>query len=302
MARASDLLRNFYSGSQIGGYYLPKLGSTVRSLFPSSFPKEQERERSPESTYTPRSSGSGLTEVGRMMGENFLTPKTATSILGTAPIGSSPMIPKVFGDTLAGQGSPTTGVADAVAGTAEDATSSTLSDIVGVATGPLSPLIGGLLGTIFGGKQESPEEIARRRIDAYTGKLAALRDYETKTVSSTLSQDTASAMRQASQIASRQAAALGKTEQTASFAMPATTNIAVAGGRNMKQAVQSINSRFNSQIADAEASMFGVPAEESFSDVMANIGEIAGAQSRNEDFFARLEKMARDRDRRLGYA
>jgi hypothetical protein len=293
MARASDLLRNFYSGSQIGSYALPKLNSFMQSLLPA---KSAERGQVPSNRFSLNSSNP-FSGSSPSLGLNK-DPDALPNLFSSTPTGSSPMVtPKV-----------STGIEKVAGGTVaevagEDADSGFLGDAAKVIkdVAPFGGFIGGVLG-MFGGGQESPEEIARRRIDAYTSKLSALRDYETKTVSSTLSQDTASAMRQASQIASRQAAALGKTEQTASFAMPATTNIAVAGGRNMKQAVQGIQSRFNSQIADAEASMFGVPAEESFSDVMANVGETMAARSQQEDFFTRLEKLAAARDKRLGYA
>lgn len=168
--------------------------------------------------------------------------------------------------------------------------------------GPTGALISTAVGGIARFFSESPEQIAKRRIDAYTGQLEQQRKTEVHDVSQQISQGTAASMAQAANIAGRQAAALGKTEQTESFALPATSRIAVQGGRNLKQAVTGINSAYNTRIAEANASMLGVPATEGIGDVIGNLSDVYTQASQQEDFFSRLEKIMQARNQRLGYA
>jgi hypothetical protein len=258
------------SPSDIHPFFLDKAASTIFKTETTSYPQVN------------GGRGNAVSPAPSTPTTPSLTPKTSSS----APTSVMDAGATVLGGIVNGSGS-SGDIAKAVGAGA------------GSFLGPLGTIAGGILGGLLGGNEESPEEIARRRIDAYTGKLAGLRDSETRRVGEEMARGTSSAMRQAANIAGRQAGALGKTEQTSSFALPATTNIAVAGGRQLRGAVSNIQSSYNRSIAEAESGMFGVPATESTSDVLANLGETFSTRGAQEDYFTRLEAIMKNRDRML---
>lgn len=324
MPRFGTTLRNVYSGAQIGNYLLPQLNSLVNDpMWASIFgggTKKPPTTSSAVSAAGPVRLGGGagtVTDPAPSGIHPFFLDKAASTIFKTETT-SYPQVNGGRGNTTPAApaaapkvAAPTSSIdvatpaANVIGAIANGGSGSTIGSGVGAAVGsfagPIGTVVGGILGGLLGGNEESPEEIARRRIDAYTGRLAGIRDSETRRVSEEMSRGTSSAMRQAANIAGRQAGALGKTEQTASFALPATTNIAVAGGKQLRGAVSNIQSSYNRAIADAEAGMFGVPATESTSDVLANLGETFAARGAQEDYFTRLERILSERDRMLGH-
>jgi hypothetical protein len=276
------VLPQFTTASPSNKSTTPPMASAPKNGYDPNFPNFEQWQKNKDAGRSgPDNGGAGAETVSKLLS------KDVKSILNSneATAGATALSGVIDGD---GSGKS---IGSAIGGGA------------GMLLGPLGSvtggLIGGILGGLFGGEEESPEEIARRRIDAYTGKMAGLRDSETRRVGEEMSRGTSSAMRQAANIAGRQAGALGKTEQTASFALPATTNIAVAGGRQLRGAVSNIQSSYNRSIAEAEGGMFGVPATESTSDVLANMGEAFSARGSQEDYFTRLEKIMKSRDEAL---
>ena len=164
-------------------------------------------------------------------------------------------------------------------------------DVGNFLSNPLGAMLPSMIGGIAKLFGPSPEELARKKLDKYTGELASTRDSETKRVSQEMSQGTASAMATAANIAGKQAGASGKSEQTASFALPATTNIAAQGGRQLRSAVSGIQSTYNRAIADAQGSMLGVPEKENWTDVAGNIGDLATQGLQQQSYFNRLQEM-----------
>lgn len=324
--RWGTLLRNAYSGSQIGNYVLPKAIEGWKSLFGGS---GNDTESTGITSLSPTAHGTVRT-IGEErpswdMGIESMAerPLKGASAFGGFDVQKSPSMAdssvlktvtpsadKTLSTIGAGAPALASGITAGISGDTKGAgqgIGSGVGTIAGTAVGgpiggAIGSVLGGIVGGLFGGEEESPEEIAQRRIKAYTGWAEGQKGAELGQFKHDMSQSTANAMRTATNIAGRQAGALGKSNQVASFALPATANIAMAGSRQMKEGVRGITNIWNQRIANAQESIFGVPAEEFTGDVMSNMADVMSNQQQMDEFYAQLGQIMRARNARLGYS